>query len=143
MSRKSRLRHTQKKKQARPGPRPALGSGKLLRRMSRKRVDVLQNIEFAIVREARHDPDVDDRVIFDALEAVLRDTPPEYPRAARILVSLTGMRDLRDSLPAPEGQTSDKVWRDGIRTVRDSVRRHSSLRPGARGYLNFVSAFVA
>ena len=40
------------------------------------------------------------------------------------------------------GDTPDKVWRDGLRVICDSVRLHSSFRPGDRGYLNFVSPFV-
>ena len=106
-----------------------------MRRMSRDHVDVLQNIEFTLARHMREDPTVDDCVVFSALQAVLLAEPPDDPRAADILVSLAAMRQLRSNTP-------DKIWRDGLRVVCDSVRLHSSLRPGAREYLNFVSPFV-
>ncbi|HUT46116.1 MAG TPA: hypothetical protein VMX36_07500 [Sedimentisphaerales bacterium] len=37
---------------------------------------------------------------------------------------------------------SDDIWRDGLRTVLQSVQRHSNLRPGEREYLDFVSDFI-
>ncbi|GAG34969.1 unnamed protein product, partial [marine sediment metagenome] len=36
----------------------------------------------------------------------------------------------------------DDIWRDGLRTVLESVHRHSSLKPGSRDYLDFVSDYV-
>jgi len=39
-------------------------------------------------------------------------------------------------------RVSDDVWRDGLRTVLQSVHRHSDLRPGSRAYLDFVSDFT-
>jgi len=37
---------------------------------------------------------------------------------------------------------SDDIWRDGLRTVQQSVQRHSNLRPGEQEYLDFVSDFI-
>jgi len=37
---------------------------------------------------------------------------------------------------------SDEIWRDGLRTVLQSVHRHSYLRPGETEYLDFVCEFI-
>ena len=48
---------------------------------------------------------------------------------------LDEVRNFRADVP-------DKIWRDGLRTVLQSVQRHSNLMPGEREYLDFVSDFV-
>ena len=112
-----------------------LGSGKLMKRMSRDHQDVLQNIEFVLVTRYREDRTIDDRIVADALEAAIHGDTPEDTLAQSLNESLEGMREFRREI-------SDETWRDCLRTVLQSVHRHSSLRPGSRGYLDFVSDFI-
>ncbi|OHB74672.1 MAG: hypothetical protein A2Z25_09335 [Planctomycetes bacterium RBG_16_55_9] len=115
--------------------RETKATGSLLRRMTRDHVDVLQNIEFALISGYREDRGIDDRIIAEALRAAIRDETPESDRAKSLLYELEQVYGLRCDV-------SDDVWKDGLRTVLQSVRRHSSLRPGERNYLDFVSDFI-
>ena len=110
-------------------------TGKLLKRMTRDHVDVLQNIESVLISAYDEDRSIDDRVVAEVLDAAIKDEEPKGARAQSIHEDLDEMRDLRGDVP-------DKIWRDGLRTVLQSVQRHSSLRPGEREYLDFVSDFV-
>lgn len=111
------------------------GSHKLMKRMQRDHIDVLQNIEFALVKRYREDDTIDDRIIAEVLKAAIDNVIPQNERVASIKETLQGMRELRSDIP-------DDIWRDGLRTVLQSVHKHSSLKPGSRGYLNFVSDFI-
>ena len=117
------------------GMMEAPGSGKLLKRMVRDHQDVLQNIEFILISMYRDDRSIDDRIVADVLKAAIHGNEPEDARAQSISGGLEEIRRLR-------ADTADEIWRDGLRTVLQSVHRHSSLRPGATGYLDFVSDFV-
>ena len=112
-----------------------MGSAKLLKRMSRDHLDVLQNIEFTLVSGHRKDPTIDDRIIADALKAAIGGDVSEDAGAQSLSEGLEEIRQLRSDV-------SDDVWLDGLRTVLQSVHTHSSLRPGSRAYLDFVSGFV-
>jgi hypothetical protein len=112
-----------------------LSAGKLLKRMSRDHEDVLQNIEFFLVQCYRQDPEIDDRAVDAALQAYLNNSEPEDEKVGILLDALDTVREFRSDV-------DDEVWRDAVRTVRDSVRRHSSRRPGETGYLDFVAPFV-
>ncbi len=112
------------------------GAHKLMKRMSRDHLDVLQNIEFALITCYRDDHSIDDRFVADALLSAMNDTAvPEDPRAKALSDAIENIRLLRSDVP-------DDIWRDGLRTVLQSVHRHSDRRPGATDYLDFVSAFV-
>ena len=112
------------------------GPRRLLKRMARNHLDVLQNIEFALVSRYRNDRSIDDRIVAGALKAaIILDTEPQDTRAQSLSESLEGIREIRSDI-------SDDIWRDGLRTVLQSVQRHSSLMTGSRGYLDFVSDFV-
>jgi hypothetical protein len=95
--------------------RATLGPNKLLKRMTRDHVDILQNIEFTLISDYREEP--------------------EDSRSQKLNDSLEAMREFRSDVP-------DDLWRDGLRTVLQSVHRHSNLRPGERNYINFVSDFI-
>ena len=110
-------------------------SGKLLKRMTRDHVDVLQNIEFVLLSGYRDDRSIDDRIIANALKAAVLEELSEDARVQSLNESLDHMRRVRSDVP-------DDVWSAGLQTVLQSVRRHSSLKPGARAYLNFVSGFM-
>ena len=107
---------------------------KSMKHMARNHLDVLQNIEFVLVSGYRSDRSIDDRIVADVLIAAILDAEPEDIRARSLNESLENIRVLRSDI-------SDDIWRDGLRTVLESVHRHSSLKPGSRGYLDFVSGF--
>jgi hypothetical protein len=108
---------------------------KSIKYMARHHLDVLQNIEFTIISRYRSDCSIDDRIVAYALRAVILYTEPEDTRAQSLSESLEGIRELRADIP-------DDIWQEGLRTVLQSVHRHSSLKPGCRLYLDFVSDFV-
>ena len=110
-------------------------SRKLMKRMVRDHQDVLQNIESIIISEYRENRRIDDRVVADALKAAIHSETAENNLAESINQALEEMRMLRSDV-------SDDVWRDGLRTVLQSVHRHSYLRPGEREYLCFVGDFI-
>ena len=103
--------------------------------MTRDHQDILQNIEFILVTRHREDRSIDDRIVADALKAAINGDMPEDTFAQSLNESLEGMREFRSDV-------SDEIWRDCLRTVLQSVRRHSNLTPGSRGYLDFVSDFI-
>jgi hypothetical protein len=140
LKRMRRKRATQKKANIRlmslhSGMGEAPGSGKLLKRMTRDHQDVLQNIEFVLVSAYRDDHSIDDRIVAAALRAAIHGDVPEDARAQSLNEGLEEIRELRSD-------TSDEIWRDGLRTVLQSVHRHSDLRLGEREYLDFVCDFV-
>jgi len=109
--------------------------GDPMKRMMRDHEDVLQNIEFVLVTAYRRDPEVDDRLAAGALSAAIAGTPSADERAQELVGELKAMREFR-------AEVADDIWRDGLSVVLHSVRRHSDLRPGSTGYLDFVSRFI-
>ena len=104
-------------------------------RMMQEHLDVLQNIEFVFVTEAREDGEIDDSVIAKALKTAITGTETEDPVVADVVEALADLRDMRDDI-------SDELWNDGLRVVYTSVRRHSTCRPGDYDYLRFASQFI-
>lgn len=115
--------------------REMLGPRKLLKRMTRNHQDILQNIEFILVTGYRDNPRIDDRIVADALKAAIRGDTAEDALAESLNEGLEEMHMFRSDV-------SDDVWRDGLRTVLQSVHRHSDLMPGRREYLDFVCDFI-
>jgi hypothetical protein len=106
--------------------------------MTRDHIDVLQNIESTLVRESRNDPRIDDVTIDQALGSCIDQTELSDhadPRLVHLCKMLETLRTLREDV-------TDELWLAGLRTVRKSVRTHSSLAPGDTGYLNFVRPYV-
>lgn len=112
-----------------------LHAQKLMKRMTKDHLDVLQNIEFILVTRYREDSTIDDRIIADALKTAIDNEIPQDNLSISINKSLQGMRDIRSDVP-------DDVWRAGLRTVLQSVHRHSNLQPGSTDYLDFVFEFI-
>jgi len=140
LKRMQRKRADQKKSNIRlmslhGGTKEAPGSGKLLKRMTRDHHDLLQNIEFIFISEYRDDRRIDDRIVADTLKAAISGDMAVDALAESLNKDLEEIRRLRSDI-------SDDIWRDGLRTVLQSVQRHSSLRPGEREYLDFVSDFI-
>lgn len=117
------------------GSKVVLGSNKLLKRMTRDHQDLLQNIEFTLVSGYRDDSSIDDRIVAEALTAAIRGDAPEETRRISLCEGLEDVREFRSDV-------SDEVWRAGLQTVLQSVHRHSTLKPGSRDYLDFVSDFI-
>jgi hypothetical protein len=140
LKRMRRKRAVQKKANIRlmsllSGTREAPGSGKLLKRMTRDHHDLLQNIEFIFISRYRDDRRIDDRIVADTLKAAIHGDTAEDALAESLNKDLGEMRLFRSDV-------SDDIWRDGLRTVLQSVQRHSNLRPGEREYLDFVCDFI-
>lgn len=115
------------------GPRTM--SSSLWKKTTRDHPDVLQNIEFVLVNAYRELRGIDDLVVLQALQAAQRRVSPPDPLADEILDELGAIRALRSDV-------SDSVWRDCLAAVEDSVGNHSTCRPGATGYLDFVKRYV-
>jgi hypothetical protein len=106
------------------------------KRMTRDHVDLLENVEFALINTDRNNPDIDDRVCMDALRALLHGHEPADDRVEQAVGQLRAIRELRADTP-------DALWTAALRVVIRSIRRHSTLKPGDRGYLDFVGHFIA
>ena len=109
-----------------------------MKHLERDHLDVLQNIEFALVQIARQDPVFDDRMIDQALRFCTKGTePPEDAdhRVPLLVRVLDMMRERRRDV-------SDDVWIAALRKVDESVQLHSVLRPGEKSYLQFVEEYV-
>ena len=112
-----------------------LGTRKLLKQMTRNHEDVLQNIEFILISGYRQDRTIDDRIVAEVLRAAIQGATPADARVQALIESLGEMRQFRSDV-------SNETWRNGLRTVLQSVHRHSSLLAGSRGYLDFVCKFT-
>jgi hypothetical protein len=140
LKRMQRKRADQKKSNIRlmslhGGMKESPGSDKLLKRMVRDHQDLLENIESILVSRYRDDGSIDDRIISDALKAAIHGDMAEDALAESLNKDLGEARQLSSDV-------SDDIWRDGLRTVLQSVHRHSNLRPGEREYLDFVCDFI-
>ncbi|MGP0070066.1 MAG: hypothetical protein ACLQGP_41520 [Isosphaeraceae bacterium] len=109
-----------------------------MKHMTRDHLDVLQNIEAMLIAYAREEPSVDDRVIDEALGLSRQDEGDIEDAQVHVKGLCLFLHDLR----ATRADVSDTIWQGALRTVQDSVRRHSSLRPGDKAYINFVSNYI-
>ncbi len=109
-----------------------------MKQMAREHEDVLQNIEFALVSGHRKDPKIDDSKADAALAASLAGVDPETIEdilVSDLVQALASIRQLREDVP-------EDIWREGLRVVKESVRRHSDLRPGKTSYFEFVKEYI-
>jgi hypothetical protein len=109
-----------------------------MKQMSRDHLDVLQNIEFAIIMLARQEDEIDDRTIDEALRMALHGGEPDEDTDGFVVELLEALEEMRDF----RGDVPDGIWQSGLKTVRDSVRNHSSLAPGEKRYIRFVEHYV-
>jgi len=100
--------------------------------------DVLQNIEMACMMAWQKKPAIDDATLLRGLVAAMLRTRPEDPLAATVYDEIDAMHALRRQVHEIE----DALWLDSLRVVAESVRTHSSLRPGASEYLDFIRPFL-
>jgi hypothetical protein len=106
--------------------------------MTKHHPDVLQNIEFVLVSAWRANSTIDDCVCMEALRAALSSETPADLRVRDLVQGIVDIRKIRSASVV----VSDQVWNDGLRVIMDSVRFWSTLKPGAHGYLNYVSDFI-
>jgi hypothetical protein len=111
-----------------------------MKQMSRDHLDVLQNIEFTLISAARQDHHIDDRVLDQVLSLSMRSRRPDEAEDAEPIV--IELHDALQDMRAFRGDVPDHIWQAGLKTVRDSVRRHSSLTPGEKRYIRFVEPYV-
>lgn len=125
----------------------------------RKNLDVLQNLESAVIEVWRRHPEMSDHVVGRAYEAVFERYRAEMRGHQVAPCKLTGLdREVFDTLfplcewrlgraeveGMPEGvgaaiPLTDMV--DCLRDLKKSVERHTK-NGGRRGYLEFVAQFV-
>ncbi|RKY08859.1 MAG: hypothetical protein DRP66_03590 [Planctomycetota bacterium] len=111
------------------------GRQSLFDKMVNNHQDILQNIEFVIISEYRHDSRLDDGIVAETLKAIILNTEPQDKSVDRLKQMLESARRLRDDV-------SDNLWRDGLRVVLRSVHNHSDFKPGSTHYLDFVGGFI-
>jgi hypothetical protein len=125
-------------------------------------LDVLQNIEFAIVTTFRKDPSVLDLDVHDAVSALVRHyeaeeqqfRPPQVPlgnRPQRIFDAVRNVCEWRlgraSALSAPGGEPLESPPSTlaeiiaCLKRIRKSVQRWTKVG-GRQGYLSFVSQYV-
>ena len=124
-------------------------------------LDVLQNIEFAIVEEFRRDPAILDLNVRDAVNVLARQyeseeegrTPPRAPMTDRTRAVFDAVRTVcewrlgrpRGPIPAeddpPVRDITPAEMAACLRRIRKSIDRWSK-EGGPRGYLNFVRQYI-
>jgi len=126
--------------------------------------DVLQNIEFGIIRAYREDPELTDWDALSAVEALLREyqaesrgrereKPSLTPKAQAIYDSVKPMCEWRlgqetffDEAGRPAGISLEPITVDEmvacLKRIRKSINRWSK-RGGRQGYLTFVDQYIA
>jgi hypothetical protein len=114
---------------------PGNSAGSRAMRVAREHTDVLFNIESTLVMLHRDDPEVDDQDADTILRAAIEGQTLSEEKLQDTVDALEIVRKL-------DGRLSDNDWLDCLRTLRDSVKRHSSLRPGDRRYLDFVDDYI-
>jgi hypothetical protein len=132
-------------------------------RFEEKYEDVLQNLEFSIVRVYRNNPEVSDWDALDAVEALIRRYTAEERNQAVSAVRLSALAQQifdavgavcewrlgRQELPDRQGQPPDlepepKTVGEIIaclKRIRRSIRMWDK-QGGRQGYLNFVRQFL-
>ena len=127
--------------------------------MDEKYLDVLQNIEFAIVSVYHNQNDLNDYEVMTALDALIdtyrleirEHSPKEYPltdKEGLVFQEVHEMCEFRMNRMKMDGmsvniinQKSTEEILSCLRKIRKSVERWSN-RNGKQGYLNFVREYV-
>jgi lysyl-tRNA synthetase class II len=126
-------------------------------------LDVLQNIEFSIVRVYHQHPEMADWDALDAIEALIRSYTAEARGRSRTKIRLSDLSKLvfesvktvcewrlgREQLLAEDDKPPDVTMEPKtmdeiiacLKRVRKSIRRWNK-EGGRQGYLNFVSEFI-
>jgi len=112
-------------------------SVRTMKRVAGRHVDLLQNIESAIVDCYRRDPDnaLDDASVLKSLRQFLLKKSPDDSLQGILVEALNAVREFRSEVP-------DELFRDAVRVVMASVETHSTLARGETSYLDFVQGFL-
>ena len=112
-------------------------SARVIERVTRDNIDLLQNIEFALADCYRHDEleAIDDAKVMKALRQSLLGLEPDDSPEGLLLEALRAVRQFRDGIP-------EELWNDAVRVVMASVHGHSRMAPGDTGYLDFMEPYV-
>lgn len=108
---------------------------RMFKEMTNKHVDVLQNIESAIIGVYQNNENLDDHLVASALHASIHSSTTDHELSNQLIQSFEDVRLLRSDI-------SDIIWIWGLKVVLDSVHTHSSAQSGDTDYLNFISNFV-
>jgi hypothetical protein len=100
-----------------------------------KHLDVLHNIESALVEMWKSDPSIDDHAVSRALRAALDGKAPDDPVVALLFARLTAIRLHRKDVP-------EVVWKAALEKIHGSVRLHSSREDGDVSYLTFAEQYI-
>ena len=106
-----------------------------LKSISREYEDVLKAIETVIVKAGSAMPQFDDNLADLALTAALHGAEPDEPVVKSVADAITWARP-RDA------EITDVIWKECLRVVIESVRRHSDRRPGRITYLEFAGGYI-
>ncbi|MBN2513902.1 MAG: hypothetical protein JXB18_13275 [Sedimentisphaerales bacterium] len=108
---------------------------RMFKEMTNKHVDVLQNIESAIIGVYQDNENLDDYLVACALHAAIHSNTTDHELSNQLIQSLEEVRLLRLDI-------SDTIWIWGLKVVLDSVHTHSGAQSGDTDYLNFISDYV-
>ena len=107
----------------------------LEQRMIRDHADVLRNVESSLVSVAMESDEIDDHIVEQVLRYAINHGSPEDPIVQWAM-------DLLATVRQQHPDVTDALWRDAMRVIHTSLKRHSSCEPGETSYLYFVSHFV-
>jgi uncharacterized alpha-E superfamily protein len=108
---------------------------KIFKEMTENHVDVLGNIEFAIVNTWREDFRIDDKAVATALKSLINEEEPKNIMACPLIKALENARLIRSDV-------SNEIWTKGLKVVLESVYTHSEAEEGDKFYLEFASQFI-
>lgn len=108
---------------------------KIYKEMTKNHVDVLENIEFAIINVWRENPHIDDKAVAAALKAAIRIEEPTDTMSCLLKKAIESARLIRSDV-------SDEIWIRGLKVVLESVYTHSEAEEGDRFYLEFADMFI-
>jgi hypothetical protein len=111
---------------------------KIFREMTKHHVDVLENIEFAIINAWRENSQIDDKTVAAALKAVIKAEEPKDILSCILVKALKDIRLVRTDV-------SDEIWTKGLKVVLESVYTHSPddvIKQGDTYYLEFADEYL-
>ncbi|MBN2183122.1 MAG: hypothetical protein JW715_14515 [Sedimentisphaerales bacterium] len=109
---------------------------KIFRQMTENHVDVLENIEFAIVNTWRDNQHIDDKAVAAALKSlIIKEEESKNITACPLIKAIENARLIRSDV-------SDEIWTKGLKVVLESVHTHSEAEEGDRSYLEFAEMFI-
>jgi len=128
-----------KKREAAPRPiELALGKSKKnrMREARRDLAHVHFSIEASLANYFQEYPQVEDRHVDAAMRWFIDEVDSEDDETDYVI-------DILELLLDQHPELTDNQWLGCLESLRESISTWSSLKPGDRGYLNYVTRFVA